>query len=88
MNFISQLKAKELDLEPGSDRLPAVTSIDGHRLQTYATVTPAICLRDSSNTLLEIVEPMILANIAGYNVVLGMPWLQQHNPAMHCSDLL
>ena len=27
-------------------------------------------------------EPMILADIAGYNLVLRMPWLQQHNSAM------
>ena len=38
--------------------------------------------------LFEIIEPMILADIAGYNLVLGMPWLQQHNPAMHSFDLL
>ena len=82
MNFFSQLKAKELDLEPASDRPPAVTSIDGHRLQTYATVILTIRLQDSSNMLLKTIKPMISADIAEYDVVQGMPWLQQYDPAM------
>ena len=32
MNFIFQLSAKELDLEPGSDKHPAVMSIGGPQL--------------------------------------------------------
>ena len=65
MNFIFQLKAKELDLEPGSDRPPAVTSIDSYRLRTYATVTPTIRLQDSSDMLLETIEPMIFVTRLG-----------------------
>ena len=63
-------------------------SIDNHQLQTYATVAPTIHLQDSSDKLLETIEPMISADIVGYDVILGMPWLQQHNLAMHWSDLL
>ena len=64
MNFIFQLKAKELDLEPSSDRLLVVMSIDSHRLCTYATVIPTICLRDSNDIFFKTIEPMILASIA------------------------
>ena len=42
---ISQLRAKELDLEPGSSKPLAATSI-------YTTI-PTICLQDFSSKLLE-----------------------------------
>ena len=42
MSSISQPRAKGLDLRPGSGRRPAVTSIGGHRLQTYATPSPQL----------------------------------------------
>ena len=87
MNFISQLKANELDLELSINRPSVVSSIDGHQLQPNATVTLTIHLQDYSNKLFKTIEPMILTNTAEYSAVLGMPWLQQHNLIMHWSNL-
>ena len=58
---IFQLKAKELDLEPGSGKPLALTSINA--------ITPTICLQDFGNKLFETIEPRTFADIAWSDVV-------------------
>ena len=80
MNFIAQMTVKELRLEPKERWIYRVSAIDEHPLQTFGVYYLEIEVRDQEGIPVTFTERMVAAIIAGYDVILGKPWLKQHNP--------
>ena len=79
-NFISQLCVKSIDL-PGSDAEPTrISTLNGQPLATYQTHHTRVTLQDSDGQRRETSQTLIGANMVGYDVILGMPWLTSQNP--------
>ncbi len=89
LNFISQLLAKELDLEDHHEE-PAGTmrvhSLGGQRIQTYGGQKVVLRMEDKQATRLEEAETLIAADIARYELILGWPWLYKHDPLIRWRD--
>ncbi len=73
LNFISQLRVKELGLPESEHRPPAIHTLDGHKLQTYGVHLPEIRMNGSEGELLNTTVSLVAANMVGYDVILGMP---------------
>lgn len=85
MNFISQMCVKELDLPVVEERPPRVNTLDGHPLQTYGVHRPEVRLDDSKGERRSTTVEFVAANMIGYDMILGMPWLDQYDPDIRWS---
>ena len=80
MNFVAQMTVKEFGLEPKKRWVHKVSAIDEHPLQTFGAHYLEMEVRDREGTPVTSTERMVAASIAGYDVILGKPWLKRHNP--------
>ena len=80
MNFITQIAAKKLDLPTTEDRAPSVTTLDGHDLLTFGMHRSQLRVKDTNGKQRVCTEELVAADMAGYDVILGMSWLEEHEP--------
>ncbi len=79
-NFISQSVADRLRLRPTAKPPPPISTIDGNPLRTHAVYRVTLRLRDDSGREQRVAANLIGADIASYDLILGMAWLSRHNP--------
>ncbi len=87
-NFISQAVADRLSLEAvragrrkKQKKLPPpITTVNGETLCATTVVRQMVRLRDSAGTKRSHAINFVVANIAHYDLILGMAWLQKQNP--------
>jgi transposase InsO family protein len=84
-NFVSQLRAKEMDLEGVPTKMGHICTIDGNALQTYLTHETAMELTDDAGRTHQLEQQFVAADMQGYDVILGMPWLKAQNPRIDFS---
>ena len=80
LNFVSQHCVQRLQLKVTNGKPPRICTIDGNKLQTYGVHQPILRLTDRLGMEVQSEERLIAASMTGYDLVLGMPWLQSHNP--------
>ncbi len=91
-NFISQSVANRLRLEAvkaGRKRnrkkwAPLITTVNGELLRATAVVWQIVQMHNSTRMKQSQEINCIRANIAHYNIILSMAWLQKQNPDIHC----
>ena len=83
INFISQLFVKQLGLSVESTERRKVSLLSGSPLRTYGTHAVTYRLRDTKGQEITSVSPFLAADMHPYVMILGKPWLQQHNPDFH-----
>jgi hypothetical protein len=88
-NFISQYitdKLRPEAVKAGRRRkkmqLP-ITTVNSKLLQATAVVRQVIRMRDSIRIKLSHVINFVIANIAHYDIILDMAWLQKENCSIH-----
>ena len=86
LNFISHLLATELNLRADTTPCKRVTTLGGQALLTYGMKKTAIRLTDTQGKRTESEELFVSADIAGYDVILGYPWLQGNDPDIRWKD--
>jgi hypothetical protein len=88
-HIISQAVADRLGLQPAQAgrrqeravRLPPpIITVNDEQRCTTAVVREMVCMRDRSGVKHSFVVNFVVADIHGYNVILGMALLQRHNP--------
>ena len=79
-NFISQLAVKELDLDGSPPTHSRICTLDGNALHTYLMHSVAFSIVDGAGEAHQLTQDLIGADIRGYDVILGMPWLKEQNP--------
>jgi hypothetical protein len=92
-NFISQAVADRLGLQPARDgrrwkrtlrQPPPTASVNGKLLCATAHVQEMVHMRDSAGVKCLHAVNFVVANICGYDMILGMAWLQKQNPDINC----
>ncbi|KAI9872771.1 MAG: hypothetical protein M1823_008086, partial [Watsoniomyces obsoletus] len=81
--FISQLRVKELGLDPEDERPPRVATLGGDALATYSFHSAPMRLKDSEGRCQTVTGRMIAANITGYDLILGNDWLKRFSKAIY-----
>ncbi|KKZ64050.1 hypothetical protein EMCG_01634 [[Emmonsia] crescens] len=78
-NFISHTWANQYfaNIE-GKPRM--VEAVDGHKINSYSQLKALTKIIDDSNILQENVYQFEEVDACGYDVILGMPWLETANP--------
>ncbi len=87
-NFISQAAADRLGLEAvragrrkKQKKLPPpITTVNGETLRATAVVRQTVRMCDSAGTKRSHAINFVVADVAHYNLILGMVWLQKQNP--------
>ncbi len=87
-NFISQAVADRLGLEAvragrrkKQKKLPPpITIVNGETLRATTVVRQMVQMRDSAGMKRSHAINFVVANIAHYDLILGMVWLQKQNP--------
>ncbi len=64
-------------------KLPSIAAVDGESLHTMAVVQHMVYMRDSTSVKCYHVINFVITNIARYDVISEMAWLQKQNPDMH-----
>ena len=80
LNFISQLRAKELGLKVGFEIKHKVTALNGLPVRTYGVKLASLRMQDQKGETLQSVEELMAADTVGYDLILGIPWLCRHDP--------
>ena len=86
LNFISHLLARELNLCIDTAPQSRVTTLGGQTLSTYGRRKAVLQLYDSQNRRIKCEETLVAGDISGYNIILGYPWLQSHDPDIRWKD--
>ena len=86
LNFISHLLAKELELAADPAPLKRVTTLGGQTLLTYGFRKATLRLEDTQGRRIERAETLVAADITGYDLILGYPWLQGNDPDIRWKD--
>ena len=86
LNFISHLLAKELNLCIDPAPQSRVTTLGGQTLSTYGRRRAVLQLHNSQNRRIECEETLVAGDISGYDIILGYPWLQSHDPDIRWKD--
>jgi hypothetical protein len=87
-NFVSQSLADSVGMRPAKARrrqkavakLPAIATVNSESLRTTAIVRHMVRMRDSAGVKCCHPINFVIANIASYDIILGMAWLQKQNP--------
>ena len=81
MNLVSQLFVKESGWQLRHDG-DATEAIDGHGVRAYGSLKITTSITDQNGKeKIQRIE-FVAADIKGYDIVLGDPWLQTHNPSI------
>jgi hypothetical protein len=87
-NFVSQAVADSIRMRPAKAgrrkkavaKPPAITTVNSESLCTTAIVRHMVRMRDSASVKCCHAINFVGANIARYDIILGMAWLQKQNP--------
>lgn len=82
-NFISRMAAKEIGVEPTGPPNAKYAALNGQQLLVTGNARIAYQMADSRGQVRGCMDSFELGNIHGYQVILGMPWLEQWNPAIN-----
>ena len=85
-NFLSSSFARSHNLRPQNTvprKPPTVTLADGHQQATAGTLSSVLTRVASFQEALD----FVLTDLQGFDAILGMPWLQRHNPSIDWSKL-
>ena len=80
LNFISQLKVKELGLRGHSDAPHGIRSLSGHVMSTYQTHDIETSVTDSNGKTQRHTDSYVAASFTGCDLILGITWLQERDP--------
>ena len=80
LNFISQLKVKELGLESNADAPQGIRSLSGHLISTYQTHEIETHMVDSNGEPRQMTDGYVAASFTGCDLILGITWLQERDP--------
>ena len=81
-NFVSRMLAKELQIEPTETAGTQYATLNGQRLFVAGQSRSRFKVCDSKGQERGCVADLVHGDIHGYDIVLGMPWLEQWNPAV------
>jgi hypothetical protein len=87
-NFVSQAVADAVGMHPAKAgrrkkavaKLPAIATVNGESLRTTAVVRHMVRMRDSAGIKRCHAINFVVADIASYDIILGMAWLRKQNP--------
>ena len=79
-NFISQLKVMETGLQGIRKDAPKLATIDGSPFKTYERHSQEVGVKDEIECEVRGLQEFWGADIAGVDVILGLPWLRWANP--------
>ncbi len=83
-NFISSAVVNCLSLKAVAGKAsPTICTIDGTHLPVHGVYRQTLRLRDASGADCRLAATLYTADITGYDVILGMPWLTCQNPDIH-----
>ena len=83
-NFITEFCTKEYSILPvKSATALTVCTINRNCLQTSHIVKPLLKMTDTQGAVKKSAEKLVIADIAGYNIVLGILWLKKYNPDIY-----
>ena len=82
-NLISQLQAKQLQLQNGVAPIRKPRGIDGKPLQTYLEYTLDVFTSDSAGRIAKTSCTALGADIGGFDMILGRPWLKAASPSIN-----
>ncbi|KAI9831740.1 MAG: hypothetical protein M1826_003071 [Phylliscum demangeonii] len=77
-SFITPVCAKGLGLVVTAEQALRIHALDCQPLVTYAVHQPKLHLEDSEGKKLIARERLVAANMAGFDLIFGLPWLQRH----------
>ena len=63
-----------------------MTTLEGQPLLTYGFRNATLRLEDTQGRRLESAETLVAADITGYDLILGYPWLQGNDPDIRWKD--
>ena len=78
LNFISQFAVKELRLTASDATAPSIHSICGHSVRTYQNHSLQLQVQDSEGQTALTTGDFLAADIIGYDIVIGLPWLKRN----------
>ncbi len=81
-NLISQLQVKQLHLQNGVTPSRKPRGIDGKPLQTYLEYTVDVFTSDSAGRIAKTNCIVLGADIGGFDMILGRPWLKAASPSI------
>ncbi len=81
-NFISQVVADQLGPEAVRKHKPPppIAAVNGEPICTTAIIRQIVLMRDSARAKQSHTINFVVADIAHYDMILGMAWLQKQNP--------
>lgn len=85
LNFISQLRVKELGLTPRAAENIRISSIGGQPVQVYGMHSTTLRIHDTKGNRRDTATSLLGISIMEYDVVLGMSWLTTYDPDIRWS---
>ena len=85
VNIITPFLAKQCGLQVLPVPRAAAEAINGTPLKIYGVAQARLALTDSKGTTLTEQIWFVVAEVQPYSMVLGMPWLETHNPRVDYS---
>jgi hypothetical protein len=90
-NFVSQAVADRLSLEAAKagkrkkkkKMLPPITTVNGEPLRATVVVRQMVRMQDSAGAKRNHAINFVVADIAHYDMILGLAWLQKQNSDIH-----
>ena len=87
LNVVSRLLSKELDLQKDTDVImPSAGYLNGMRFALHSAVTIPARVRDRTGTVAKALHTFFEAQLSGFDIILGMPWLWYYNPMIHIRE--
>ena len=78
-NLVSTLWAKQYDL-PMHSSPRRIKALDGHRVNSYGRTTLPVIAKDHQGITKQSAQPIDVADMDDFDVILGFPWLRDVNP--------
>ncbi len=85
-NFMSQLKVKELQLTNGVSPTQKPRGIDGNSIRVYLEYKIDVFTSDSAGRIARTESVFLGADIGGFNMILGRPWLKTVTPIIDLAN--
>ena len=81
LNLVSQLFVKESGWQLRPDR-DTTEAINGYDVRAYSSLKITTSITDRNSKVKTQRIEFVVVDIKGYDIVLGDPWLQPHNPSV------